>query len=60
MRYWGNRFDCILVAIDVQVRHKSRLNNIFVSSHPVIDSVTFLLMMILAKISDVNEFYHLW
>ena len=36
-----------------------RLNNIFVSSHRVIDGVTFLLRIILAKISDVNEFYHL-
>ena len=50
------RFDCILVAIDVQVGHKGRLNNIFVTSHPIIDYVTFVLSMISAKISHVNEF----
>ena len=61
LRYGRDVFDGILVAIDVQVGHTGRLNNIFVSSHPVIDIVTFLLRMILAKISNVNElFYHLW
>ena len=43
LRYGKNRFDGVLVAIDVQVGHKGRLNNIlFVSSQPVIDSVTLL------------------
>ena len=59
LRYRRYRFDGILVAIDAQVGHMGGLNNIFVSSHPIIDSVTFLLRMILAKISHVNEFYHL-
>ena len=54
LRYGRNRFDGVLVAIDVQVGLKGRLNNIFVSSHSVIDSVTFLLRMILAKISHVS------
>ena len=57
LRYVRNRFDGTLVALDVEVGHKGRVTNIFLSSHPVIDSVTFLLRMILPKISHANEFY---
>ena len=53
--YERDRFDGILVAIDVQVGKMGRLNKFFVSSHRVIDSVTFLLRMILTKMSHVNE-----